>query len=175
MSNDLGVVLEAAALLRDREDILIVLLGDGKDKPLLIDRARVLNLQNVRFLDPIPKQEMPNALAAVDACIAILKPIPLYATVYPNKVFDYMAAGRPVILAIAGVIREVVESTQAGIAVTPGKPEEIALAIRALADEPQHGKAMGLRGRKYVEDHFDRAVLADLLEKTLQNLVNSKK
>ena len=66
-----------------------------------------------------PKDEMAEALAAADACIAILKPIEMYKTVYPNKVFDYMAAGRPVLLAIDGVIRDVVESAQCGYRCSP--------------------------------------------------------
>jgi hypothetical protein len=94
MSNDLGLVLEAADRLRSRAEIAIVLLGDGKEKPALQKRAAELKLPNVQFVGSIPKLEMPAALAAADACLAILKPIPLYATVYPNKVFDYMAAGR---------------------------------------------------------------------------------
>ena len=175
MSNDLGVVLEAAHLLHDRPDISIVLLGDGKEKPALIRRARELSLSNLHFLSPIPKLAIPEALAAADACLAILKPIPLYATVYPNKVFDYMAAGRPVILAIEGVIRQVVESVQAGIPISPGSPQEIAQAIRHLADSPQQGRSMGRRGRSYVENHFNRSELAAQLEKILQNLVNSKR
>jgi glycosyltransferase involved in cell wall biosynthesis len=96
LSNDLGVVLQAADLLQDRIDICIVLLGDGKEKPALLDQATDLKLANVHFIPPVPKTGMPDALAAADACLAILKPVPLYATVYPNKVFDYMVAGRPV-------------------------------------------------------------------------------
>jgi glycosyltransferase involved in cell wall biosynthesis len=102
-----------ARLLQEHLDITLVLLGDGKEKPALQQRARQMGLQNLIFLPPLPKTRMAQALAAADACIAILKPIPLYATVYPNKVFDYMAAARPVILAIDGVIRQVVESVQA--------------------------------------------------------------
>jgi glycosyltransferase involved in cell wall biosynthesis len=173
LSNDLGVLIDAAQLLQQRSDIAIVLLGDGKEKPALLQRARQLGLTNLVFLPPRPKTEMAQALAAADACIAILKPIPLYATVYPNKVFDYMAAGKPVILAIDGVIRQVVESVQSGLAVPPGDAEAIARVICQLADDPATGKVMGLRGRQYVETHFDRAVLADQLERVLQNLVNS--
>lgn len=174
LSNDLGVVIEAAALLQDRKDIQIVLLGDGKEKPALMQQARRLGLKNIRFLDPIPKIEMPQALAAADACIAILKPIPLYATVYPNKVFDYMAAGRPVILAIEGVIRDLVLATNCGIPVPPGDPQAMAQAIRSLADHPEKGKAMGQRGREYIVTHFDRAILAEQLEEVLSHLVNAK-
>jgi glycosyltransferase involved in cell wall biosynthesis len=163
LSNDLGVLLEAASLLEDCPDVALVLLGDGKDKPSLQARANEIGLKNLHFVAPVPKSEMPTALAAADACIAILKPIPLYSTVYPNKVFDYMAAGRPVILAIGGVIREVIEKAGAGIPVSPGSPQAIAQAVRRLARNPEEGVAMGIRGRQYVKEHFDRPVLAEKL------------
>ena len=134
MSNDLEVVLQAAVLLRERPDILILLLGDGKEKPALQDLAQEMALSNLQFLPPIPKNEMPTALAAADACIAILKPIPLYGTVYPNKVFDYMAAGKPVLLAMEGVIREVIEAAGAGLVIPPGDPSALANGIIYLAE-----------------------------------------
>jgi len=84
----------------------------------------------------------------------------MYATVYPNKVFDYMAAGRPVVLAIDGVIRQVVEQAQAGVFVPPGDPVALADAIRRLADDPEAARAMGQRGRLCVEERFDRRELA---------------
>lgn len=175
LSNDLGIVLEAAGRLRERSEIALVLLGDGKDKPALQARAVQMGLRNVHFLDPIAKIEMPTALAAANACLAILKPIPLYATVYPNKVFDYMAAGRAVILAIDGVIREVVESAGAGIFVQPGDPQALAQAICDLADDPEQAAAMGKRGRMHVEAHFDRSALAARLMQDMQELVEQKK
>jgi glycosyltransferase involved in cell wall biosynthesis len=160
MSNDLGVLLQAAALLADRPEIAIVLLGDGKEKPALTAQAQALGLKNVSFLPPIAKAKMPLALAAADACIAILKPISLYTTVYPNKVFDYMAAGRPVVLAIDGVIRQVVEQSEAGLFVPPGDAASLAHAICRLADDPEMGRAMGARGRQAIEANFDRTRLA---------------
>lgn len=163
MSNDLCVVLEAAALLNDRPEIAIVLLGDGKEKPALQNQATEMGLRNVLFLPPVPKAGMGDALAAADACIAILKPIPLYATVYPNKVFDYMAAGRPVLLAIDGVIRKVVEEAQAGLFIPPGDSPGLANAIAWLADHPDQAQAMGGRGRQAVEQNFDREQLAERL------------
>jgi glycosyltransferase involved in cell wall biosynthesis len=129
LSNDLGVVLEAAARLLPHSSIKIVLVGDGKEKPNLIRQAEALNLSNVLFLPPFSKQEMPQVLAAADACLAILKPLPLYKTVYPNKVFDYLAAGKPILLAIDGVIRQVVEEAEAGIFVQPGNPQALAEAV----------------------------------------------
>jgi glycosyltransferase involved in cell wall biosynthesis len=173
MSNDLGVLLEAAALLKEHPQVAIVLLGDGKEKAALQTQAAEIGLENVYFIPPVPKTEMGVALAAADACIAILKPIPLYATVYPNKVFDYMAAGKPVILAIEGVIRKVIEGAEAGIPVTPGNPRDIAEAILTLARDPHNGQVMGLNGRRYLQEHFNRPVLAQKLSDVFQAAVQS--
>ncbi len=170
LSNDLGVVLEAAALLKDDPRIVIVLLGDGKDKPALQARAAELHLDNLHFFPPVPKAQMGDALAAADACIGILKPIEMYKTVYPNKVFDYMAAGRPIVLAIDGVIRKVVETAGTGVFATPGDPAALAAAIRQLAADPAQARQMGLAGRAYLEAHFSRAQLADQLEAVITSL-----
>jgi len=170
MSNDLGVVLEAAELLQDRENILVILLGDGKDKPSLQEQAERMQLTNVHFLPPISKIEMPAALAASDACIAILKPIPLYGTVYPNKVFDYMAAGKPVLLAMQGVIQEVIESAEAGLVIPPGNPAALANGILYLADNQDIGIQMGKKGRDYVIKHFDRPQQAEKFATLLESL-----
>jgi glycosyltransferase involved in cell wall biosynthesis len=170
LSNDLGVVLQAAQRLLDRPGISLVLLGDGKEKPALMDQAADLGLTNLHFLPPVPKAGMAQALAAADACIAILKPIPLYATVYPNKVFDYMAAGRPVILAIDGVIRQVIEESQGGIFTPPGDASALAQAVLRLAQDPQEARQMGLDARSYVEAHFDRAALARHLVQIIEQM-----
>lgn len=171
MSNDLDVVLNAAHQLRDRTDISIALVGDGKEKPALLERAARLNLINVHFIPPVPKTEMGVALAAADACIAILKPIELYKTVFPNKVFDYMAVGRPVILAIDGVIRQVVDEAEAGIFVSPGHADDLAQAIRYLADNPIEGKRMGQNGRDTVLNRFDRKQLSGEFAKLFEAMI----
>lgn len=175
MSNDLGILLSAAQMLEDRSEILFILIGDGKEKPALEAQAKNLGLVNLKFIPPAPKKEMPDVLAAANTCIAILKPIPLYATVYPNKVFDYMAAGRPVVLAMEGVIKKVVESAEAGVAIALGDPTTLANTIRYLADHPQEGMRMGLRGNAYVKDHFNRPDQAGKLGQIIENLVKGNK
>mgnify|MGYP000227014447 CR=1 FL=1 len=167
ISNDLEVVLEAAVLLARRLDIHFVLLGDGKEKANLQARARELGVRNVTFLPPVPKSEMGAALAGADACVAILKPLDEYKTTYPNKVFDYMAAGRPVILAIDGVIRKVVEAAGCGLFCQPGNPQALAEAVLNLAANRDAALQMGLAGRAYLEQHFSRQVMAEKLEKLL--------
>jgi glycosyltransferase involved in cell wall biosynthesis len=173
MSNDLTVVLDSTRLLVESNHIHIVFLGDGKEKPALVAQAK--NLSNVTFLPSVPKAEMASALAGADACIAILKPLEEYKTTYPNKVFDYMAAGRPVALAIDGVIREVVEAANCGIFATPGNAEEIAEAIRRLAADPEQSRAMGLKGRKYLEENFSRAVIGEKLVSLLEEMISHNK
>ncbi len=168
LSNDLGVVLDAASGLQDYPDIALVLLGDGKEKPALQADARRRGLENVHFIPPVPKNGMPAALAAADCCLGILKPVAMYRTVYPNKIFDYMAASRPVLLAMEGVIREVVEAAEAGIPVRPGDPEALQQAILALHHDRAGCRRMGQNGRKYVEIHFDRLHWAEELVKIVE-------
>lgn len=169
ISNDLGVVLETARMLVARRDIQIVFLGDGKEKSNLQAQAAQMGLANVTFLPPVAKSKMASVLAGADACIAILKSLEAYKTTYPNKVFDYMAAARPVVLAIDGVIREVVEAAGCGIFVPPGDAAALARAIETLADDSERRREMGLKGRSYLEDHFSRAAIAgkflNMLEK----------
>ena len=106
---------------------------------------------------------MAAALENSDACLAILKPIEMYKTTYPNKVFDYMAASKPVVLAIDGVVREVVDAAGCGVFAQPGDPQALADAIMALAKDPARSQEMGLAGRAYIEEYFNRADLADKL------------
>ena len=174
VSNDLGTILDAAAILKDVPSIRFVLLGDGKEKDALQERARQLSLNNVLFLPPVPKKEIPGALAGADACVAILKPIEAYKTTYPNKVFDYMAAGKPVLLMIDGVIRDVVEGADAGIFIEPGDAEGLAVAVQELEANPALGDRLGGAGRRCVEERFDRAYLAGEMERVMMTLVESE-
>ena len=170
LSNDLDVILNSAVKLKGQPEIKIVLVGDGKEKKNLQARAAQLNLTNIVFLPPVPKTEMAQTLAAANACIAILMPLDLYKTTYPNKVFDYMAAGRPILLLIDGVIRQVVDAAEAGIFVQPGDSDELARAIQALASDPARACQMGKNGRKYIENHFNRATIAEQFRLLLEDM-----
>ena len=167
LSNDLGTLLRAAQITAQDPRVVYMLVGDGKEKPALQQLAQDLDLRNVFFIPSVAKSEMKSVLAAADACVAILKPIELYKTTYPNKVFDYLAAGRPVLCAIDGVIREVIEKAQAGVYVNPGDPVALAAAIMKLSSTPAEGQRMGLNGRAYVVQHFNRHDIAERMEKLL--------
>ena len=171
MSNDLGVVLDAAKILQATPAIKIVFLGDGKEKASLVAQAEAMSLANVLFLPPVPKSGMPSVLAGADACIAILKPLDAYKTTYPNKVFDYMASARPVVLVIDGVIREVVESAGCGIFVPPGDPIKLAETITILVNDRDRSREMGLAGRRYLEMKFNRTAIAGKLLMLMEEMV----
>lgn len=173
LSNDLSIILQAAQILKDQTSISFVLVGDGKEKSNLLSYSEELGLSNVLFLPPVAKKEMEDIFAASNLCIAILKPVELYKTTYPNKVFDYMAAGRPVLCAIDGVIRKVIEDGKAGIAVPPGDPQKMSEAILQLFHSPDEASRMGQSGRSYVEKYFNRADTANQLEVIMNNMRRS--
>ncbi|NPV55527.1 MAG: glycosyltransferase family 4 protein [Anaerolineae bacterium] len=163
LSNDLDVVLDACHLITRHKNILVMMVGDGKEKPRLEKRANEMGLENIRFFPPVAKNEMATVLAATDACIAILKPITMYQTTYPNKVFDYMAAGKPIILAIDGVIRKVVEDSGCGIFVQPGSAEALANAMVDLANDPHKVMQMGNNGRQSIQTSYNRNIIGEHL------------
>ena len=156
LANDIDTILQAANRLRDQPQIYFVLVGDGKERARLEQLRDRLGLSNVTFAGARSKGQMPRLLAAADACVATLKDIPMFRTTYPNKVFDYMAAARPTLLAIDGVIRQVVEAAGGGIAVPPGDHAALAEAVRRLHRDREQARAMGRAACQYVAAHFDR-------------------
>ncbi len=161
ISNDLNVVLEAAAILRERQDVVFVFIGDGKEKGNLVSRAEELELKNVRFMPPAKKNDIPDVFSAATVCLAILKPLEWYKTTYPNKVFDAMAAGKPVILCIDGVIRRLVEDANAGVFSEPGNPSALAETILQVVDDPKKCEVMGKNGLAIINKDYSRKQIAD--------------
>ena len=169
-ANGLDVVLTAAEQLRDTPAVFL-LVGDGKARAELMRAADERGLANVRFVAAQPKARIPSFVAASDACLATLRPIPLFRTTYPNKVFDYMAGARPVLLGIDGVIRDVVDEARAGIFTTPGDAAALATAVRHLLGDRGEARAMGERGRIAVRERFDRGLQGAQLEALFEELL----
>lgn len=155
-ANDIATIIGAAENLRDYPNIHFLLAGDGKERPKLEQLVQATKLSNVTFTGSRPKSEMTDLLGASDACVATLQNIALFKTTYPNKIFDYMAAGRPTILGIDGVIRDVVEQAQGGIFVTPGDHAALASAVLELERDRPRAQQMGRNAREYVVRHFNR-------------------
>lgn len=160
-ANALMQLVDAAELLRDRPDILIASVGDGPDRAACEQAARERNLSNIQFLRAVPKREMPDLVNASDAGLAVLQNNSTFRTVYPNKVFDYMACERPVIVAIDGVARKLVcDHAGAGLFAAPENATEIAGAIVTLRDDPARAARLGRSGRAWALENADRRALA---------------
>jgi glycosyltransferase involved in cell wall biosynthesis len=155
-AHDLYTVLRTAERLKGEARLHFVFYGAGKERAHLEAAAQKSGLPNVLFAGTCPKKEMPAVIAAADVCLAILQNIPMFRTTYPNKVFDYMAAGRPTVLVIDGVVREVIEASNGGVFVEPGNDEGLAKTLLELSKNPQRVQQMGANARAYLVSHLDR-------------------
>jgi glycosyltransferase involved in cell wall biosynthesis len=159
--NALHTVLGAAERLEGRAEITFVLVGDGDQKGRLVEDAERRGLTKTRFVDAVPKREVPRWLARADACLLPYQDVPLFAGALPNKAFDYLGAGKPIIAAAPdGELTRLVREVDCGIAIAPEDPEAMAAAVSRLAARPEEARAMGERGRRHALEHYDRAELA---------------
>jgi glycosyltransferase involved in cell wall biosynthesis len=171
-ANDLGTVVRAAAELqqRGRDDIRVVLLGDGATKDELIEESRSLGLRNIRFVDPVPKVQVAATLGSADAGLMILAPVDLFTYgVSPNKLFDYMGAGLPVLTNVSGVVSDLIDQAGTGFTVTPGDPIALADGMEQMADDPPKDSAA--KGQAFIRERFDRRIMATTVEDRLGSLV----
>jgi len=159
--SSLETVLDAADRLRDLPEARVVLVGGGDRKPSLVEEAERRKLDNVVFIDSVPKREVPAWLARADVCLLPYQDNPLFAGALPNKAFDYLGAARPIIAAApTGELTAMVERAGCGVAVPPEDGAALAAAIRALAADREGARRMGASGRAYALEHYDRAALA---------------
>jgi glycosyltransferase involved in cell wall biosynthesis len=159
--NALGQLIDAAIELRSRPDILIACVGDGIERAALEARVKEEGLTNIIFHGAQPKEQMPAIVNACDIGTAVLANNISFHTVYPNKVFDYMACERPVLIAIDGVARDLVcNQANAGIFAEPENPKAIAGAIRRLADDSALRAELARNGRAWVLANATRDALA---------------
>lgn len=174
MAHALHTVLEAAALLKEREDIVFLMVGDGAEKERLVKLRDEMQLTNVIMLDQKPKEAMPAIWAVTDVSLVLLKNEELFKTVLPSKFFESMAMKCPIVLGVRGEAQALVESADAGICIEPENAEELANAVVALADNDKQAKVFGENGRAFVEAKFDRRKLASVMEKILLGLVGER-
>lgn len=173
LANGLDSVLDAAGELRQRGDDLVQidLIGDGKLKASLKERAQAEGLSSVTFVDPLPKTALANILSEADVGLMILANVPaFYYGTSPNKFFDYLASGLPVICNYPGWVSDLITEHQCGIAVAPGDPEAFADALQAIASDPVRRRTMGMNARTLAK-RFDREELAEQFVDILERVV----
>jgi glycosyltransferase involved in cell wall biosynthesis len=160
VANCLWLLVGAAELLRNTNSLLL-LIGDGMEKLRLREEAQCRGLDNIRFLDQMPKMEVLKFILASDAGTSVLKNIITFHTVYSNKTFDYMSCKKPILMAIDGVSRELIEEAECGLFVQPENPQSFYEKTLFYIENPLVAKQHGLNGNDYARQHFDRKVLSD--------------
>ena len=181
-ANELGAVLDAATVLkaRLRGDIRILFVGDGSQKPGLVKRAKREGLDNCTFLDPMPKEALAKYMQQVHVGLMVLKNVPaFYYGTSPNKFFDFLASGIPVLNNYPGWLAEMIKEHRCGIAVPPEAPEAFADALEHLADHLEERSAMGRNARALAEAKFSRSELAaqfsELLEAVYEQYISGNR
>jgi glycosyltransferase involved in cell wall biosynthesis len=164
LANGLDAVLDAAVELKRRgqDGIKLVFIGEGKLKPHLVERAQRESLDNCRFFGLMPKQQLNAVISCADAGLMILANVPaFYYGTSPNKFFDYLSAGLPVVNNYPGWLAEMIQQHRCGLAVPPGDPAALADALIRLAGEPRLRREYSLNARRLAETKFSRATMAD--------------
>ncbi len=151
---------------RGRDDIEFVIAGDGKSFPAL--QAGVADLDNVRLVGPLAKKDVPVLTRSADVLMTLFADVPILATNSPNKFFDGLASGRPMIVNSPGWTKDLVEECECGIYVPAGDGIALADAIERLADDPGTVATMGANARVLAEERFDRTLQAERLLQILR-------
>lgn len=176
-ANNLDVVIKAAEILyKGHPDIKFLFIGDGQEKTRLSRIVKEKHLNNVKFKAPVPRREIGGVLANADGLLFNLEDSPVFKYgISSNKLFDYLASGKPVIFS-CNAANNPVEEAKAGITVSPNNPEKLASSILKLYHMPKKQKEeMGKRGREYVEKYHSIPVLVDKLEEVIKKVCKERK
>ncbi len=171
IANGLDALLDVAIELKRRGDtrVKFAFIGDGKEKERLASRAAELGLTNCLFFPPVPKTELGAITASLDCGLMVLKDIPaFYRGTSPNKFFDYIAAGIPVVNNYPGWLAGLITEHHCGIVVPPGNVAAFADALQSLAADPAGRRSMGAAARALAEKEFARPLLANRFIETLE-------
>jgi len=173
MAHGLETLLDAASRLRRANpDVLFLLVGEGADKERIQALAQSRGLTNVQFLDQQPREEIPAFISASDACLVLLKKSPVFKTVIPTKMLEFMAVSRPVILGVHGEARRILEEAKAGIVIEPENSAALADAIQQLVANSELGARMGQRGREYIVRRLSRSQTAEDYIRVLERVLD---
>jgi len=135
---------------------MFLLIGEGAEKERIVELAAGCGLSNVQFLSQQPRERIPAYVSAADLCLVMLKKTELFKTVIPTKLLEYMACERPVIVAVDGQARQIVEEACGGVFVEPENSKDLVKAILNLAKDPEHRREMGANGRQYIVNKLSR-------------------
>jgi hypothetical protein len=171
VANGLQTLLDAAGEVAGDERMSFVLVGDGSDRRRLEHEVEHRRIPRVRILPPVPKERVPDILAASDVCLHLLRPDPLFAGALPSKVLEYLGAHRPFITTVPGVPERLAAQSGGGFATS--QEQLVAELRRWAAMEPEARKGRGEQAFQYGLENFSLAVNVSKLEAALVQAMSS--
>ena len=150
------LIAAAEELKTTLPNAMFLLIGEGAEKERIVQLAAARGITNVQFFGQQPRETIPAYVSAADLCLVMLKKTELFKTVIPTKLLEYMACERPVILAVDGQARSIVEAAGAGVFVEPEDSQALVKAIADLSSAPERRLQMGASGRQYIVNRFSR-------------------
>jgi len=160
ISQGVATIMEAAETFKYRDDIVFMLVGDGAMKKEMVIMKNDRELKNVVMLPAQSKERIPDLYRASDVCIVPLRDIPLFDSFVPSKMFEIMSCGIPIIGLVNGEAREILELSGSARISSPESVHELVDSIVWMMENPQKRKMMGISGRTFVCEHYDRTMLA---------------
>ena len=172
LAHGLETLIEAASLLQtENPQVQFLLIGEGADRERIVDLAAQRGLTNLKFLGQQPRENVPSFISASDACLVMLKKAELFKTVIPTKMLEFMSCARPIILAVDGQAREIMDAAQAGIFVEPENAAVLVEAIKQLVSDEELCAFFGRNGRAFMQRKFSREQTAQTYIELLRTLV----
>lgn len=172
LAHGLTLLIDVAERMRDRDRLRFVLIGDGADREKLEREIADRGLENVQMLGLQPREAMPDWIASIDLLLVTLRDLPVFETVIPSKIFEFLAQERPVILAARGEIRKMMAEAGGALVIDPENADQMVAAIESVMDHPAEAADRARAGRLWVEKDFVRDALARrmaaFLERTLE-------
>jgi len=170
-AHGLDTLIAAAEDLRtSMPNAMFLVIGEGAEKQRIVELATVRGLVNLQFLGQQPREQIPAYVSSADLCLVMLKKTELFKTVIPTKLLEYMACERPVIVAVDGQARQIIEEADAGVFVEPENHRALAKAIIDLAQDPNRRLRMGTNGRQYIVNRLSRQKTAQDYITVLQEI-----
>lgn len=171
LAHGLTGLIDVAERLAGRPELRFVLIGDGADREKLESEVERRGLDNVRMLGLQPREAMPDWIASIDLLLVMLRDLPVFETVIPSKIFEFLAQERPVVLAARGEIRRMMEEAGGALVIDPEVEDQLVAAIETVMDQPQAAADRARSGRAWVEAGFLRNDLADRMARFLERVV----
>ncbi|MBV4431914.1 glycosyltransferase family 4 protein [Clostridium tyrobutyricum] len=171
LAQGLEVIINAAEILKNHDNIQFVFVGDGPEKEKLENMVKEKELSNVTFIPVQPKKNMPKIIASMDASIIPLKKLDLFKGALPSKMFEALATELPIILSVEGEAANLINAAKAGIVVEPENSEEMAGAVLKLSEDKELRASFGTNGREYVTENYSRDKITRNLENILKDIL----